>query len=151
MYLPAKCMYWVIIHVIPNTSFFFHAKIILLWSSMLTYWGLVTHQWTRSVLVQLMACCLRHQSHYLNQCWCAVKCPLWDKLLLIFNQNPKIYWQKNASFQNVFAILLRLQWVNVSGAESWTFLENKVNSMSVDALAPRVARPSAAMISTTGK
>ena len=41
----------------------------------------------------------------------------------------------------------RPQWVNPSGAETRIFWENKANTMDDDALAPCVARPSAAMVS----
>ena len=53
-------------------------------------------------------------SHYLNQCWVIVNWTLWNKVQWNFNQNTKLFIQKNAS-ENIVcemaSILSRGRWV----------------------------------------
>ena len=39
--------------------------------------GDIWHRWFRSMLVQVMACCLMAPSHYMNQCWITINQVLW--------------------------------------------------------------------------
>ena len=72
------------------------------------------HQWTGWALVQVMACHLFGDTHYLNQCRVIVNWTLRNKLQWNFNQNTKPFIHENAS-ENVVcemaAILSRGRWV----------------------------------------
>ena len=49
-------------------------------------------QGSRSILAQVMACCLRAPSHYLNQCWLMISEVLWHSPDSNFTENAyKIY------------------------------------------------------------
>ena len=53
------------------------------------------HQWTKSALVQVMAC--RLLSHYLNQCWLIVNWTLGKKFMWNTYRNFITFIQENAS------------------------------------------------------
>ena len=49
-----------------------------------------------STLAQVMACCLTAPRHYLNQCWIIADWTFKNKILLNFNQNTQVVFQKSA-------------------------------------------------------
>ena len=64
--------------------------------------------------IEVMACCLISQNHYLNQCWLIVNWIFKNKSRWNLNQDALIFIEENA-FENVIchvaAILFRLWYV----------------------------------------
>ena len=80
------------------------------------------HLWTRSALVQVMACRLFSASHYLNQCWL--------KMIMIILMS--IFY--NANFKHQQVVMLKSVFVNwslrINLSEIWIEIQN-VSSMKM--------------------
>ena len=55
-----------------STAIFVISGVNSLWPS-----DAIWRQWSGSTLAQVMACCLKASSHYLNQCWLIISRVLW--------------------------------------------------------------------------
>ena len=74
--------------------------------------------WHGSTLAQVMACCLRASSLYLNQCWLVIKGVLWCSPESIFTINTHELNSQHVSGNYIFEITTtspRGQWVNQIG------------------------------------
>ena len=90
-----------------------------LWPSDVIWW-----QGSRSTLAQVMACCLKAPSHYLNQCWLMIIEVLWHSPDSNFIENTSDFYRWNEFEIYKFETVVKYpRWVKFNHSDTYICLK----------------------------